>query len=85
MLPYLSDQRLDYGANLVTTYSPAIVVGVGGWTPGNVGHFEIDLGKFGLSVLAAVLVTETLGELEILINRTRANEKLLRLLRRLWE
>ena len=69
----------------MTAYSPSIVVGVRRWTPGNVGHFEIDLGEFGLSVLAAVLVAETLGELEIFINRTRANEELLRLLGGLWE
>ena len=65
----------------MTAYSPSVVVGVRGWTPGNVGHFEIDLGKFGLSVLAAIFVAETLGELVIFVDRARANEKLFRLLR----
>lgn len=69
----------------MTAYAPAIVLGIFWWTPGDVGHFEIDLGKFGLSVLASVLVAETPGKLEIFVDCTGTNEELLRLLRGLWE
>lgn len=68
VMPYLSNQRFDYGSDLVTTNSPAIVVGMGVWTPRDECHFEIDLGKFGLSVFASVFVAETLGELVIFVN-----------------
>ena len=54
-------------------------------TPRDVGHFEIDLGKFGLSIFATVLVAEALCDLEIFVNCTGANEELFRLLWGLWE
>lgn len=85
ILPNVANERLDYGADLVAAYSPRIVGGDLGGTPGNEGHFEIDLGKFWLPVLAAVFIAETLGELEIFIHSARADEELLRLLRGLWE
>lgn len=83
--PYLCNERLDDGAHLVTAYAPAVGWGIWGGTPGDVGHFEIDLGEFGLSVLATVLVAETPGELEILVHCAGADEELLGLLRGLRE
>lgn len=70
LLPYCSNQRLNYGADLMAAYSPTVVVGVRGGTPRYIGHFEIDLGKFGLSIFATILVAETFCKLEILFNRT---------------
>lgn len=67
LVPNVCDEGLDYGADLVSAYTPAVVWSVWRGTPCDIGHFEIDLCEFWLPVLAPVLIAETPGELEIFI------------------
>lgn len=89
IFPNLTDQGFDCVTNFAPTNPPK--VGIGGCrrrvgiSPRNKSHFEIDLGKFRLSVLAAVFIAETFGYLKIFIDTAGADEKLLRLLRGLLQ
>lgn len=79
-LPYVTDERLDNGAYLMTTNSPVVRVWRVRLTPRNVCHFEINLSKFRLAILAAVLIAETFGDLEVFVDCSGAYEELLGLL-----
>lgn len=85
--PDPADEVLGDVADLAAANAPrgGRCMGIGGLAPGNEGHFEIDLGKFRLSVLPAVLVAEALCDLEVAVDAAGADEHLLWLLGRLCE
>lgn len=77
VLPNFTNQRFDSTTNFAPTNPPKVGIGGCRWlndiSPGNESHFEIDLSEFRLSVLSAVFIAETFGDLKIFIDNAGAD------------
>lgn len=81
VVPDSPNELLNYFANFTATDSPDACGSLSGGriasrviiSPRNESHFQINLRKFWLPVLPAILITEAFSDLEVSIYASRAN------------